>query len=93
MDGLSRLDKYWLKQENLQVHRRQNSSRVKTGLKRLNKQSLSIKKGATRVDSSSLFLRNSWISKTLKRLKMNPGNSSLNPLANYAGQSYEQIKR
>ena len=39
MDGLSRLDKYWLKQENLQVHRRQNFPRVKTGLKWLNKQS------------------------------------------------------
>ena len=39
MDGLSRLDKYWLKQENLQVHRRQNFPRVKTGLKRLSKQS------------------------------------------------------
>ena len=39
MDGLTRLDKYWLKQENLQVHRRQNFLRVKTRLKRLNKQS------------------------------------------------------
>ena len=39
MDGLSRQDKYWLGQENLQAHRRQNFSRVKTGLKQLNKQS------------------------------------------------------
>ena len=39
MNGLSRLDKYWLKQENLQVHRRQNFPRVKTGLKQLDKQS------------------------------------------------------
>ena len=39
MDGFPRPDKYWLKQENLQVHRRQNFPRVKTGLKRLNKQS------------------------------------------------------
>ena len=37
------------------------------------------------------LLQNSEILKILKRLRINPGNWRWNPLANYAGRSYEQI--
>ena len=81
MDGLLRLDKFWPKRTNLQTHRRQNLSLVKTGQNRLNKQNFVylvihvIKAFSVSVVSSVAKLH----FKIFAEDKMNPCGWNLNP--------------